>query len=191
MPSRPPPPHLDVLQAAVIEGRQVVLGYVDRARAETERQVHPLGLASKGTVWYLVAATDAGLRTFRVERVQSVALTDEPVVRPDGFDLAEAWRLITDAVDQQRLSTWARGTADPRVVGYLRGIFGHRVRIGPAGQDGRVAIEVQAQSEWALARTLCAFGSSVEIVEPPGCVTASAGWDGQLAGLYPDEVSAG
>ena len=29
--SRPPPPHLDTLQAAVIEGRQVDLGYVDRA----------------------------------------------------------------------------------------------------------------------------------------------------------------
>jgi predicted DNA-binding transcriptional regulator YafY len=188
VPSRPPPPHLDVLQAAVIEGRQVVLGYVDRARAETERQVHPLGLASKGTVWYLVAATEAGLRTFRVERVQSVEVTDEPVVRPDGFDLAEAWRLITDAVDQQRLSTWARGTADPGVVGYLRGVFGHRVRIGPAGQDGRVAIEMQAQSEWALARSLCAFGSSVEILEPPG-VRQRLGWlGGQLAALYPEEV---
>jgi predicted DNA-binding transcriptional regulator YafY len=189
VPSRPPPPHLDALQAAVIEGRQVDLGYVDRARAETERRVHPLGLASKGTVWYLVAATDAGLRTFRVDRVRSVGLTDEAVVRPDGFDLAEAWRLITDAVDQKRLSAWASGTAAPDVVGHLRSVFGHRVRIGPAGPDGHVAIEVRAQSEWALARALCAFGSTVEIHDPIG-VRERLGWLGrQLAGLYPEGVS--
>jgi predicted DNA-binding transcriptional regulator YafY len=164
---------------------------VDRARAETERRVHPLGLASKGTVWYLVAATDAGLRTFRVDRVRSVGLTDEPVVRPEGFDLAEAWRLIADAVDQKRLSAWARGTADPGVVSYLRSVFGHRVRIGPAGANGQVAFEVRAQSDWALARSLCAFGSSVEIVDPPG-VRERLGWLGrQLAGLYPDDVSRG
>jgi predicted DNA-binding transcriptional regulator YafY len=189
--SRPPPPHLDTLQAAVIEGRQVDLGYVDRARAESERRVHPLGLASKGTVWYLVAATDAGLRTFRVDRVRSAGVTDEPVVRPDGFDLAEAWRLIADAVDQKRLSAWARGTADPGVVSYLRSVFGHRVRIGPAGANGQVAFEVRAQSDWAVARSLCAFGSSVEILDPPG-VRERLGWLGrQLAGLYPDDLSRG
>ena len=56
--------------------------------------MHPLGLAAKGTVWYMVAATDAGLRTFRVDRMTSVEPTGEPVVRPDGFELTEAWRLI-------------------------------------------------------------------------------------------------
>ena len=47
------------------------LGYVARDRASTTRVVHPLGLAAKGSVWYLVAGTDAGLRTFRVDRVAS------------------------------------------------------------------------------------------------------------------------
>src|SRR4029450_10577342 len=113
---------------------QVDLGYVDRARAETERRVHPLGLASKGTVWYLVAATDAGLRTVRADRGESVRLTDEPVVRTEGFDLAEAWRLIADAVDQKRLSAWARGTADPGVVSYLTSVVGPRGRTRPAAR---------------------------------------------------------
>ena len=31
--------------------------------------MHPLGLATKGTIWYLVADTDGGLRTFRVDRM--------------------------------------------------------------------------------------------------------------------------
>src|SRR4051812_35497696 len=88
------PPHLEALQQAVIEGRQVRLGYTDARGAVSERLVHPLGLVSKGTTWYLVADTDGGRRTFRVWRVSSVALTDEPAVRPADFDLQTAWNDI-------------------------------------------------------------------------------------------------
>src|SRR6266550_3482846 len=45
---------------------QVELSYADRQGTESRRVVHPLGLAMKGTVWYLVADTDGGMRTFRV-----------------------------------------------------------------------------------------------------------------------------
>src|SRR5262245_21303614 len=51
-------PHLEVLQRAVVDGRQVRLGYSDRRRTRTERVVHPLGLVEKGSVWYLVGGTD-------------------------------------------------------------------------------------------------------------------------------------
>jgi predicted DNA-binding transcriptional regulator YafY len=82
-----PPPHLEVLQKAVIDGVQVHLSYRARNGTETERVVHPLGLVAKRTVWYLIANTEAGLRTFRVGRVRTVSVTDRPVDRPDGFDL--------------------------------------------------------------------------------------------------------
>ena len=63
-----PPRFLDELQDAVIRGVQVRLGYVDRNGAETERTVHPLGIVAKGLSWYLVSTTEAGRRTFRVDR---------------------------------------------------------------------------------------------------------------------------
>ena len=91
------PRFLDELQDAVIRGVQVRLGYVDRDGAETERTVHPLGIVAKGPTWYLVADTEAGRRTFRIDRVSSVAPTADPVHRPEGFDLAESWREIADA----------------------------------------------------------------------------------------------
>ena len=56
----PAPVHLDVLQRATVDGRQVRLGYVARDQAETERTVHPLGLVAKRSVWYLVANTTLG-----------------------------------------------------------------------------------------------------------------------------------
>lgn len=105
----PTPPHLETLQQAVVQGVQVRLGYSDREQAVTERTVHPLGLVAKGSVWYLVADTDAGMRTFRVWRVRSVDLTDDPVVRPPDFDLARAWEAVVAEIDSRRGSWRVRG----------------------------------------------------------------------------------
>jgi len=75
----PAPDALEDLQMAVVDGVQVRLDYTRRDGAASQRVVHPLGLVVKNQVWYLIAHTDAGQRTFRVSRVRSVARTDDPV----------------------------------------------------------------------------------------------------------------
>jgi predicted DNA-binding transcriptional regulator YafY len=181
---RPIPPHLDRLQDAVIQGEQVRLGYVARDRSPSTRVVHPLGLATKNQTWYLVADTEAGLRTFRVERVRSVELLGLDVIRPDGFDLAEAWRMITDEVDQRANAVRARGTAAPESVPVLRMVFGNRVSIGPADADGRIEIEVSAPHIYALAGEMAGLGGAVELHDPPE-VRERLGQIGvELAALY-------
>src|SRR5207302_2667995 len=164
---RPPPPLLDAVQRAVVEGEQVTLGYVARNREPSTRVVHPLGLAVKGSTWYLVADTEPGLRTFRVDRMTSVEPTGEPVVRPAGFELAQAWRLITDEIEQRRTPLHARALASPDAVQLCRWILGNRVRIGPAGRDGRVEIELRGHSVESLAGEIAGFGGALEVVDPP------------------------
>src|SRR6186713_744724 len=110
---RPPPRFLDELQDAVIRGVQVRLGYVDSNGAETERTVHPLGIVAKGPSWYLVAGTEAGRRTFRIDRVSSADPTGDPVHRPEDFDLAESWREIADEVERKRTPLEARAMCAP------------------------------------------------------------------------------
>src|SRR5690606_30863117 len=56
-----------------------------------ERLVDPLGLVAKGAIWYLVAAVDGEMRTYRVSRIAGLQPTDEPAQRPPGFDLAAYW----------------------------------------------------------------------------------------------------
>ncbi|MBN2623252.1 MAG: YafY family transcriptional regulator [Acidimicrobiales bacterium] len=165
--SPPPPPHLDALQRAVVAGVQVRLGYADRTRNVTERTVHPLGLVAKSSVWYLVANTDAGLRTFRVDRVQSVEVTGEPVVRPDGFDLADAWQDVVAAMEERRNAFRAVVHADAQAVRWLRGRFGPQVVVGDTLDDGRIEVEIGAWSAGALAYDLVTFGDHVEVVRPP------------------------
>ncbi len=160
------PPHLEAIQQAVISGEQVTLGYVARDGAVSTRVVHPLGLAAKGHVWYLVAQTEAGQRTFRVDRVRSVEPTGDPVERPPGFDLAEAWRHISDEVEEKRLPYRARALVAPEWVQLLRWVLGPRVRIGPAGEDGRIEVEIRSHGLPQLAGELGGLGSRIEVVEP-------------------------
>ncbi len=178
------PPHLNALQDAVVEGRQVQLGYVARDGSATTRVVHPLGLASKGTVWYLVAETEAGQRTFRVDRATSVELTDDPVVRPDGFDLAAAWQRIVEGIDERRAPVRARALVSSDHVGILRMMFGTRMRIGPPVADGRIEVELGGHSEHVLAAEVAGFGRDVEIVEPASIRDELASIAKELVELY-------
>jgi predicted DNA-binding transcriptional regulator YafY len=188
---RPPPPHLEALQSAVIEGRQVRLGYVARDRNASERVVHPLGLAAKGSAWYLVADTPAGLRTFRVDRVTSAELTGDAVVRPPDFDLAEAWRLITAEVDERRHAARAHGTAEARIMPMLRGTLGARLRIGPADADGRIEVEMSGWSDQALAVELAGLGDGLVVDAPPTVVDELGRIARELTAVYGSVSSAG
>ena len=102
---------------------QVVLGDKDAKGALSERLVHPLGLASKGTTWYLVGDTGAGGGHSAVWRVTSAQLTDELAERPAGFDLQKAWDEIVATIDVQRglrhvTVSWTQGC--PLAAGALR-----------------------------------------------------------------------
>ena len=165
--SVPPPAHLDVLQRAVVDGVQVRLRYAGRDRPESERTVHPLGLVAKGSVWYLVAGTEAGQRTFRLSRVRAVVVTGEPVERPDGFDLAETWRSIVAEIDERRAPFRAIAQTDPEMVRWLRSIIGTRLSVDSETKDGRVEVEIRSWSAHAVASELAAFGSRVEVLRPP------------------------
>jgi predicted DNA-binding transcriptional regulator YafY len=161
------PPLLDAVQRAVVEGQQVTLGYRSRDGAVSTRVVHPLGLAAKGWAWYLVAGTDAGLRTFRVDRMSSVEPTGEAVVRPEGFELTEAWKLITDEVDKRRAPVRASALVQADSVWLCRSVLGNRVRIGPTAADGRVEVELRGHSIRSLAGEVAGFGALLEVIDPP------------------------
>ena len=101
-----------------------------------------------------------------VGRVQNVRVTGDPVVRPEGFDLAEAWRMISAQVDQLRTPARARAAVHPDYVHMLRWILGTQLKVGPARPEGRIDVELAGQNEERLARELAGFGAGLEILEP-------------------------
>jgi predicted DNA-binding transcriptional regulator YafY len=161
------PRHLDALQRAVIDGRQVRLAYSDRARVRSERTVHPLGLAEKGSVWYLIAGTEAGMRTFRLSRIQSVEVTDDPVERPPDFDLAATWREVVATIEERRTSVRAVVHVAAMAVPGLRAQFGTGFTRHDDLPDGRVEVELGAQYPNSIAEQLAGWGDRIEVVSPP------------------------
>jgi predicted DNA-binding transcriptional regulator YafY len=164
---RAEPPFLDAVQRSVIDAQQVRLGYRSREGVETTRIAHPLGVVAKGATWYLIADTDGGRRTFRVDRISTIDATGEPVVRPPGFDLHDAWQLVVDHVELLRAPLVARCSADPDVLPFLRMVFGSRVAFGAPLPDGRIAVELRAQNVRELSVRLAGFGASVDVHYPP------------------------
>ena len=168
------PDALEDLQMAVVDGMQVQLGYTRRDGAVSRRVVHPLGLVVKNQVWYLIAHTEAGQRTFRVSRVQSVERTGDPVQRPEGFDLAAAWRDIVSTLDEHRAPARVGVRTDPGTADVLGFVFGTRLVEAAAGGggrndgrvEGRVEGEIRGQSTDMLARQLAGFADAVEVLWP-------------------------
>lgn len=179
-----PPAHLDAVQQAVVESREVRLGYTAGDGTASDRVVQPLGLAAKGRIWYLVADTEAGQRTFRVDRITAVEPTGRPATRPEGFDLGAAWQGVTDEVERKYHPMTVEGDADPDVVWLLRSMFHDRVRIGAPGADGRIPFELRGAHEHALAGELAGLGARVAVARPPEVRARLAQLAAELAGLY-------
>jgi predicted DNA-binding transcriptional regulator YafY len=182
------PKHLDALQTAVVTAVQVRLGYADRTGKTTTRLVHPLGLVVKGSVWYLVAGTDAGQRTFRVGRVTSVELTTEPCDRPADFDLGEAWEQIAANVEDLRSPHAVEAMVDRDMVPVLRWLFDRQLTVldpeAEAGTTAQVRVRIGGHSVERIAQQIAGFGRHIEVLAPPEARDVLAEVGAQLVATY-------
>ena len=181
-----PAGHLEVLQAAVFSGRRVRLGYRSSGQREpSERMVDPYGLVCKAGIWYLVADQRGEPRLFRVSRVVSAHVADDPVRRRDGAELATLWETLRRQVEDR-----PGGLAvTVRVRRSVLDMFG---RICAAHLAGTARDD--ADPEWAVvplrfvavpaARTLLSFGGDVEVISPPEVQADLAGVAAQVVAQY-------
>jgi predicted DNA-binding transcriptional regulator YafY len=154
------------LQRAVIEGVQVLMTYEDRYGASSERLAHPLGVVAKAGVWYFVADTVAGRRTFRVGRITSLTLTSRPAERPANFDLAREWQEISGAIDQLRTRVSVTVRTDAEVVHGLQAQFGMDMAEPIELASGAFEVELGGASHDALAERLAGWGGRLVVTKP-------------------------
>jgi predicted DNA-binding transcriptional regulator YafY len=166
------PELVDLLQAAVVRRRKVRLTYANTARQRSERLVDPWGLVDKDDIWYLIAGTERGQRTFRVDRIVAAEPTDQAAERPEDFTLDTAWQEVVGEVEQRRSRTWATVLVEARFVPVLRAQFGRHCHAdrSPDGElDGgraRVRVRLGAPTPLDIARHLAGWGALIEVVEP-------------------------
>ena len=162
----PDSPHIADLQRAVIEGVQVYLTYTDRNGAISERVAEPLGVVAKAGVWYFVAQTEAGRRTFRVSRITSLMLTGDPAGRPDDFDLAREWQTIAADIGELRTTVTATVVTGGETLEGLRAQFGADMTEPFALSGGKFEVKIGGASHGALAERLAGWGSAVLVISP-------------------------
>lgn len=180
--------HRTALQAAVVDGIRVRLGYEGVGKPAGVREVEPLGLVSKAGAEYLVAGTERGLRTFRLSRIVSVEPTGEPVVRPPDFDLATAWRALAETIEGGMYAATARARVEPSVLPLLGRLLGGRLRVGEPLPDGWTEVWVDGPAPRAIAASLAGLGGRVEVLEPPEVRRTLARTGAELTALYADDA---
>ncbi|MEV1247855.1 WYL domain-containing protein [Nonomuraea sp. NPDC049750] len=183
------PELVDLLQAAVVRRRKVRLTYAGSARERTERLIDPWGLVDKDDIWYLIAGTERGQRTFRIDRIIEAEPTDQPAERPDDFTLADAWEQVVGEVERRRSRTWATVIIEARFVPVLRTHFGRHCHTDGELDHGRVRVRVRlaAPTPLDIARNLAGWGAMIEVVEPRSVQAELARIGAELAGQYAGE----
>ena len=173
-----------LLQAAVIRRRKVRLTYEGSARERTERLVDPWGLVDKDDIWYLLAGTERGQRTFRIDRIIAAEPTGQPAERPDDFALAAEWEQIAGEVEQRRSRTWATVVVEDRFVPVLQTQFGRHCHTDGEPGRGRTRVRVGAPTPLDIARHLAGWGAMIEVTEPESVLAELARIGTELADRY-------
>lgn len=182
--SKERPELVEKLQTAIVRRRKVELEYAGRGGGNSQRIVEPWGLVDKDDVWYLLAGTEKGQRTFRVDRVASVAVTEVSYELPVDFVLSEAWDRVVEQMEQRRSLVSATVLIPAKWVHVLRSQFGRHCNVETTLDDGRVRVHVAAHMARSIAENLAGWGDAVEVEGPESVQRELARIGAELTARY-------
>jgi predicted DNA-binding transcriptional regulator YafY len=164
-------PHLATLSTAVWEGRTLAVDY-DRGDEVVSRTLGPLGLVLKGGIWYVVASVDGQVRTYRASRVAAARLLDEPVDRPEDFDLASFWVESSAAYEREAPTIVVDVRIREDQVWRLNQVFGRGTvaggeRVEEVDRPGTIRLRLRLGYPDEVPGLLLAVGHNLEVLDPP------------------------
>ncbi|OKK06663.1 DNA-binding transcriptional regulator [Streptomyces sp. CB03234] len=177
---------LDVLHDAVFTDRRLRLRYrhsgTEAARTYT---VDPYGLVVKAGVWYLVADHRGAPRLYRADRIRRATVTEDPVRRRAGAELAEVWEALRRQVEERPAGLRVRARVEASRLDLFVRIHGAQLvrEPEPAGEWARVEL---AFPDVPHTRALLAFGPSLEVLDPPEVRAELARRAAAVLALYGD-----
>ncbi|MFE2989867.1 helix-turn-helix transcriptional regulator [Streptomyces sp. NPDC059262] len=177
---------LGVLQEAVLAERRLRLRYrhsgTDTPRTYT---VDPYGLVSKAGVWYLVADRRAAPQLFRADRVREATLTDAPVRRRPGVQLADAWAVLKRQVEDRPGAVEATARVRRTHLDLFLRLCGNALTAPPDDDGHSEWITVRlGYGEVREARSLLSFADNVEVAGPPEIREELARCAAAITGVY-------
>ncbi len=179
-PSAPSGP-VDEVHRAVFAGRRLRIGYRSSGdAASSTRTVDPYGLVAKAGAWYLVADDRGRPRLFRLSRMTTATMLDQPARRRP-VELVGLWSKLSSRLEAPGEAVTVRGRLrSDRLDLFLR-IVGSRCIDHRPGRAGDTSVTLR-YPEIAGVRQLLQFGPQLVVTDPP---EARA-----LLGQLAEEVSA-
>lgn len=164
-------PVLRELEEAALEGRTVRIAYrKNDADGDDERLVDPYGLAYDRSEWYAVAfcRRARALRTFRVDRIASLAPTDERFDKPERFSASAYFREQSErGRESDGPPTVIRVQGDPDSLSALCAHWHLRHYVAErTDREVRFALDVPTMDKY-LPAYLMTFGTAIRVLEPP------------------------
>ena len=150
--------------------------------------VDPYGLVMKAGTWYLVADRRGRPQLFRADRVASAAVTDVPVRRRAGVELAEVWQLLRRDVERRPDGVRVRARIHRDRLDLALRILGPALTGPPVTADeppaaGWTTVEL-AYPVLRAVRQLLQFGDSLEVLDPPEARRVLADAAADVSALY-------
>jgi predicted DNA-binding transcriptional regulator YafY len=175
-------PTLEKLRRAAREGRRVDMQYQSTTGDKiTERQVDPYALVHRSGWWYLVGYCHLrqGLRTFRVDRIQSLELLNQTFPPPDDFDV-HAY-LDREFANQPAIHAKLRFRAEGAYLAKGNIVPWESLEENP---DGSVDVVLSAPDLTWLASMTISFANWVTVLDPPELRDMVRDWARSVVELY-------
>lgn len=186
---------VDLLQEALAQQRKVSFSYF-RYDAHKRPQVRardrhhlatPVSLTYSEGNYYLVAYSDADeeIRNYRVDRMSTVAITDQPAERNDEiatYDPDEAARTVFGMYSGTCVAASIK--VDAALMNVVIDRFGRDVDATPTDKAAAAIINVPVQSSPVFFGWMATLGDQAEILSPASLREDYAAWLGRILGKY-------
>src|SRR3984957_18331591 len=161
---------LPIVQDAIARDCKLTFHYSRADGASGVRTVERFGLVSNQATWYLVGRAPAGMRTYRISRMQNAVVLAVTFERPANFDLAAYWKTATAQLQQKReqFRTTLAVAPDAAVVlrRWCRVSPTPDVQPTPAIPDKWTVLHVFFESQEEARFVALGFGSRAHVLAP-------------------------
>jgi predicted DNA-binding transcriptional regulator YafY len=158
---------LTSLQNALWKDQKVWIEYLRADQESRKRIVNPLGLVAKGNTWYLIASLDGQIRTYRVDRIKQVEVTEDSFTRPRDFCLATYWKKSTEQFVERLPQYHVVAQVDPTILQNLSYAGRYpKIDVLEEVQAGWSKVALQFQVEQEALAFIMGFGAKIRVIEP-------------------------
>jgi len=182
-------PLLTELRRCVAHRRQVVAVYQSFRQELTRRTIDPYALALQWGNWYVVGYCHlrAGLRTFRVDRIQKIEPTGQTFEIPGGFSARDYLMRMADERPASYYRVAVRFEADvAHVVRERKEEWQHLAE----NEDGSVLLTFDASDLAWPCRWVMAYQDRATVLSPPELTTMVRDTARAIASRYADDGDA-